>query len=309
MKPTFHRAAFGLALLAACAGAQAASFIQAVLEVRETSRPPGPNGADGGGGNTSVGAPIQDVASFGSGSVGVDLVPQLGQGSMLGQSAPLNFSDGVLNVHTTLADGGIEISDHLHINGNVGGPVQGLFVVHMTGVLLPALPYEVDALLAGRPSVTASAHGRAEISYRNAQGLQSASEQVDQIGSWLGPGNPCTMGCRVGTTVDIMISLPMFIDATGRDFNFTMSFTGVGNSGGGFDFSAPAVVPGQAPRAGGSAISAQVLLPEGLSYTADGGYYVSSGVLGAVPEPAPARLFATAPLAAGLLRLWRRRAD
>ena len=300
-----------LASLAGTAPSGRAATIDGSVALREIGLPPVVSGGDSAGGRTINGDPISAHAAFGGGAADVDIAPRLGQAVFGGHSAAESFSDFVNLQRETSLQGFIDINDHFSLSGNVQGPAVAFLVLHASGTLLPALDFEHEFTnQRGDATVTANAHISYFLNQRLAGGtsISTGSDQIGQVGSWLGSGNPCFPAvCRIGTGVDVTFSIPLLIAGGARQFDIEFSVAANGFKGGGFDFGGVPVAAGARglDADATSTLSFELQLPPGLSFTADGGYFMHATTITPVPEPPAAWLLAAGALAAGY-RLRRR---
>lgn len=292
-----------LALGAGCCAAQAV-LVEASVQLRESGLPPVVSGSQSAVGRSTNGDPISGQAGFGTGSAGFELAPRLRQAGFGGFSAAETFAEFNELQRETQLQAFVNIEDHFHIDGPVGPDSRAFLVLRASGTLIPALDFEhTYTQLRGDATVTANAQVSYSLEQRPSAGalpVATSTERVSQVGSWLGAGNPCApVACIIGTGVDVSFVVPLALGQGARDFSFQFLVAANGFRGGGFDFGAAPAPRAEAGLAATSPFSFELQLSPGLTFSADGGYYLDAVPLTPVPEPPSPCLWLAATLAAG----------
>lgn len=308
-----------LALLALTGSASAAAIRVAVV-VGESGRPPIVSGDRGDGAVFSDGTPHAGGATYLDNHASFDVAPQFGRLSLTGGSAFTTFAEWGGQLRETVASGQFEISDSFRVEGPIAGTVAGAFVARVNGTLLPNLDFEeAYHLLRGDATLTASSRTILLLAQRTPEGVVGFNRLHDQVGSFLGSGSPCG-GCQVGTDIAIEFVIPLLISDDSREFSFNLNSAAVGTRGGGFAFGSANLGPALAAFAAlsadasattpVSALSFELRLPAGLSFSSGGGNFLHLAPIepdNPIPEPPlPALLVAAGALAAGVRRSTRK---
>lgn len=297
--------------LAVWVGSAAAAEVRISVAVGESSRPPGLNGSDGDGAVFSDGTRHSGAAAFGNGSAAFDIAPQLGLLSLQGQSALTTFAEWGGQLRETAAGGQLEISDSFRIEGLIVGSVAGVFVARVSAELLPALAFEQE-FLALRNEATFTTNSRTQLllAQRTPEGVIGENRLHDQIGSWLGGALPCA--CEVGTALEVEFAIPLLISDDSREFFFNLNTFINGRRGGGFAYGGVGAAAAQDDLAAlaasdpASALSFELRLPAGLSFSSGGANFLRLVAIDpppvGVPEPPLPWLLLAAGAAAAATR-------
>jgi hypothetical protein len=298
-----------IALVTAGAFRASATVINALAAVSQTGEPGNPGGGDSKSRSSSSGGPISDVASFGQGWAGFQITPRTSSAGFNGQSAPVTFGAFSAFGSDSIAQGLIEFPDTIHVIGSISDVVEGSIVVLWEGSLTPNATFEQQHFAAlGWQTLTAAATASALVEN---PGFSSASISRNYVASQLGSTNPCSPDpCQVGRQLNELFHLPFEVSDTARNVSIFFAIGANGRRGGSYSFGAAGGAL-SATRAnttpslstGGSFFGIFVDLPEGLSYTADSGYFIQPLPV-AVPEPSSLPAIALVFALAGAR--WRR---
>ena len=306
-------AMFGLYALAAAhhtLGATADGFAHV-----QTSVPPIVL-TDAKGSGVVDGSATSGVASAGGSTASYNLFPQQGIGTISGQSATISFRDWSLFGQESQADAFVRISDRFHIDGPIEDEVLGNLRVSWSGSLSPNDAFEQEHFArVGQATVTARATlSLSTFFIRTNGGVSDIGTKVrNRVGGQVGPVNPCSpIPCVVGEDALLETEQPFAVTDQVRDFGFVLIIGAVGTRGGGFNMAGSDGIDNELLSAALSGLEKSffdiaVELPEGLSFTAEGGQYMHLAATpdpGTVSEPETLPLFALCLGLIGLLR-WR----
>jgi hypothetical protein len=262
------------------------------------------------------GSATSGVALAGGSSASYNLFPQQGIGTISGQSAVISFGDWAILGHESQADAFVRISDRFHIDGHIEDEVLGNLRVSWSGTLSPNDAFEQEHFARfGQPTVTARARLSLSTFFIRSNGSVSNIDTKvrNRVGGQVGPVNPCSpILCVVGEDALLETEQPFAVTDQVRDFGFVLVIGAVGTRGGGFNMAGSGGTDRELLSAAMSGLEKSffdiaVELPEGLSFTAEGGHYMQLATIpdpGTVSEPATLPLFALCLGLVGLLR-WR----